>query len=472
MVKEEYHMKKFFLYFCLFTMFSLYSCDRAELEQSPITPKTLKDYKYVFQVSSDKSNLLTRGFLDKSDWEINDQIYIFIDGNKEEICKIAYLGEGQWSLDDVKTSTPFANNQGKIVAIYASSYIGDIDMEFFQMRGDILFTEDGIYKKEGDVICITLNMNQRPLNRIIIEGVNNWVSLESLTAPYVLKSLNPIILDKIKTGFPNSYYNDSKTAVYYGILDSNNNSTIIRLRDDDGTIYERTYNQIPTLGESIIIQGPLSPQSDQWVRKVLVDGITLNTTDVKLTIGESYSLQAKLKNPNATNNNLIWSSSNSNVATINQNGEISAIQNGNAVITVTAEDGSAEALCNVTITNVEDLILIGYNQRSFSNAGGIHISFDLSIYNTYSKPITIVNGLNFSSNNIDVLTSISKFDASLGRNVINPQEGTNCFVNLDFSRYFVYSTGTGSGNQNYVTIDFRVDGKYYTVKKYLPWKLY
>ena len=65
-----------------------------------------------------------------------------------------------------------------------------------------------------------------------------------------------------------------------------------------------------------------------------------------------------------------------------------------------------------------------------------------------------------------------QFDASLGRNVIAPYEGTNCFVNLNFSRYFGYSTGTGTGNQNYVSLDFMVEGKYYTVNKYLPWRLY
>lgn len=479
MVKEEFLMKKLIYYFCLLTIFSLYSCEKEELLQDSMTPKSLNDYKFVFKISTDELNLSTRSFSNKSDWEINDIIYIYIEGNKNEVCKITYLGDGQWSLDDIKTSTPFASKQGKLTAIYATNidYVFDEfdylfpDDELF-VQGDILFTEDGTYEKKGEVICITLNMNKRPLNRIIIEGVDNGTTIESLTSPYKLKSSNPIIWDTNKSVGCFSYYNDSKTAVYFGVLDSYNDATKIRLRDNNGYIYERTYNHTPVLGESIIIYGPLSSQSDQWEKKVFVDGITLDKTALKLSIGDYYSLQANLKHPNATNPNLIWSSSNPAVATVNDRGYITAIQTGNAVITVTAEDGSAEASCNVTVASVEEFIEVGYNQRSFSNAGGIQISFNLSIYNGYSKPITIVDGLGFSSNNIDVLTSLSKFEASLSTNEIAPQEGTTCLVNLNFSKYFGYRTGTFYGNQNYVEIHFRVDGKYYTIKKYLPWELY
>ena len=476
------YMKKLFYICCLFTVCLLHSCDKEEFGQTLISPKSLKDYKYVFQITSAESNMTTRAFSNKSDWQINDEIYFFIEGDKNEVCRITYKGEGEWILNEIKTMAPFANKQGKLVAVYSPNIVyTDVlvkdDVLFTEdgtllVEGDVLFTEDGTYKKEDDVICITLNMNKRPLNRIIIEGVDDGTSIESFTTPYALTSLNPIIWSTMINGVPYEYDNSSRTAVYYGMIDSYDDATtIIRLRDKDGCIYERTYNKTPILGESIIINGPLSFQSDLWEKKVLVDDITLNANTLNLSIGDTYSLQASLKNPNATNTNLIWSSSNPNVATVNENGVITAIQRGNATIIVGAEDGSVEVSCNVIVANVEDFIDIGYNLRSMSNGGGIQISFSLPIKNDYIKDIKIVNGLRFGSNSVAVISSLSKFEASLGKNEIAPQEVSNCMVNLNFSGYFSFKTGSWAGNQNYLEIDFMVEGKIYTIRKYLPWNL-
>lgn len=80
-----------------------------------------------------------------------------------------------------------------------------------------------------------------------------------------------------------------------------------------------------------------------------VEGVSLDTTSLNMTkIGQSAQLIATVTPANATNKNVTWSSSNTDVATV-ENGVITAVGSGTAIITVTTEDGSKTATCTVTV---------------------------------------------------------------------------------------------------------------------------
>ncbi|MDR6549122.1 Ig-like domain-containing protein [Paenibacillus qinlingensis] len=78
-------------------------------------------------------------------------------------------------------------------------------------------------------------------------------------------------------------------------------------------------------------------------------GVTLDQHALQLTVGQSASLQAAVLPSNASNQSLFWSSSNSQVATV-VNGQVTALANGTATITVTTMDGSLTDTCTVTVT--------------------------------------------------------------------------------------------------------------------------
>ena len=82
-----------------------------------------------------------------------------------------------------------------------------------------------------------------------------------------------------------------------------------------------------------------------------VSGITLNKTALNLTIGASESLVATISPSNATNKDVEWTSSNTNVATVDTTGKVKAISTGSAIITVKTKDGAKIATCNVTVKN-------------------------------------------------------------------------------------------------------------------------
>ena len=82
---------------------------------------------------------------------------------------------------------------------------------------------------------------------------------------------------------------------------------------------------------------------------VSVTGVTLDKSVTTLEVGDTETLTATIAPSNATNKNVSWSSDAPSVATVS-NGVVNAVGDGSATITVTTEDGSYTATCNVTVT--------------------------------------------------------------------------------------------------------------------------
>jgi hypothetical protein len=82
--------------------------------------------------------------------------------------------------------------------------------------------------------------------------------------------------------------------------------------------------------------------------QVPVTGILLDITDTQLSAGNSETIIATVVPDNATNKGVTWSSSEDDVATVD-NGVIMAESAGTATITATTVDGVYEAECEVTV---------------------------------------------------------------------------------------------------------------------------
>ena len=80
-----------------------------------------------------------------------------------------------------------------------------------------------------------------------------------------------------------------------------------------------------------------------------VTSVSLDKTSLELTEGETAQLNATVEPDNASNKSVTWASSNSAVATVDQNGNVEAVGAGTATITVTTEDGNYTAACTVTV---------------------------------------------------------------------------------------------------------------------------
>ncbi len=79
-----------------------------------------------------------------------------------------------------------------------------------------------------------------------------------------------------------------------------------------------------------------------------VTDVKLTLTTKELKINETVQLTAKVE-PSDANQNVIWSSSQESVATVDVNGLVTAVSEGKATITVTTEDGGKTATCEITV---------------------------------------------------------------------------------------------------------------------------
>ena len=81
-----------------------------------------------------------------------------------------------------------------------------------------------------------------------------------------------------------------------------------------------------------------------------VESVSLDKTTLTLKPGTSDTLSATVAPEDATDKSLRWTSSNTNVATVDATGKVTAAGNGTAVITASTVDGGFTAQCTVTVS--------------------------------------------------------------------------------------------------------------------------
>lgn len=85
---------------------------------------------------------------------------------------------------------------------------------------------------------------------------------------------------------------------------------------------------------------------------VPVTGLKLSSESLTLQEKDSHTLTATVEPADATNKAVTWESSDTDIATVGEDGTVTAVSVGSATVTATAADGSgANASCEVTVTH-------------------------------------------------------------------------------------------------------------------------
>lgn len=132
-----------------------------------------------------------------------------------------------------------------------------------------------------------------------------------------------------------------------------------------------------------------------------VASITLSQTSVSLKATETVSLTATVAPETATVKDVNWLSDNPEVATVDENGVITAVAVGEAVITATATDGSGvKATCSVSViaTPAEGVTIETPDKTTFKAGESIKLNASVLPETTTDKTIT------WTSSNLAVAT--------------------------------------------------------------------
>ena len=132
---------------------------------------------------------------------------------------------------------------------------------------------------------------------------------------------------------------------------------------------------------------------DDDLKNVSVTGVTITPTTLTLKTGTTGTLTATVVPENAAGTTVAWSSSDTNIATI-ENGIVTAISEGSTTIKVKTDDGGFTATCEVTVTNDAP-------------------AFDESKYH-FDLFLTVGKHGGMSSKNTTVVNSVNKLTADMG----------------------------------------------------------
>lgn len=127
-----------------------------------------------------------------------------------------------------------------------------------------------------------------------------------------------------------------------------------------------------------------------------IQSIDFDKEKIELRIGSKSVLQTYLQPFNAEYENILWNSTNENVATVSPKGVITAVAPGTTTITATVETekgADCSASCIVTVSDVSGINAVPYNPLSaWIDNGMLHIKGlkpgnIFSIYDAMGKPV-------------------------------------------------------------------------------------
>lgn len=182
-----------------------------------------------------------------------------------------------------------------------------------------------------------------------------------------------------------------------------------------------------------------------------VTSIDIDKKELSISIGEKATIEATITPSYAENKNITWSSSNKNIAIVN-NGEITALSPGTTEIKAISEDGNKEAICKVTVTSppIESISFINEEQTVYIESETKLTTISEPKNSTIENPIWqssdeqvatvengIVNALSIGETTITISNQDKTITASIKINVVNkPKEKLNITVegyNLNFN---------------------------------------
>ena len=156
------------------------------------------------------------------------------------------------------------------------------------------------------------------------------------------------------------------------------------------TITEADTKESPLATDVETVNKSISYDHTDNITKYVI-GVTLDTPTLTLEKGSTHTLIATIEPQDATNTKVTWKSSHPSVVEVNQEGTINALQIGKATITVTTEDGSKTATCEVTVEDItpeppplpEETIVLSKTGYTINKGEELKVSATVNIYTEY-----------------------------------------------------------------------------------------
>lgn len=226
---------------------------------------------------------------------------------------------------------------------------------------------------------------KKNLKYIYIIMISVFISLNSVYA-----EVTGITLKKNETTLGIGYSETLKYDLPSGL----NSSNIIWRSSNEKVATVNSSGKVTAIANgSTIITASINGYTSSCTIKVStnyipINGVSLNKSNLNMTIGTSENLISIISPSNASNKDVTWGSSNKSVATVDQNGTVIAKKTGTTIITVYSSGYSAT--CTINVIDIINLKGITINKTSLTlkekNSETLKITFNPS--NATNKKIT------------------------------------------------------------------------------------
>ena len=236
----------------------------------------------------------------------------------------------------------------------------------------------------------------------------------------------------VSTPEPGAYYvavrpgTYSANTIYFEFYDAAGNS-----------ILKYTYPKSLNAARGKLVDwGDISKKGD-----VPVLGVSLDKTSMDMELGTSKQLTATITPENATNKGLTWTSLNSNVATVDKNGLVTAWKEGTATINVNTKDGNKKASCTVTVKKVP-VTNVYLDNTSLVLVAGENAQLNATVFpnNATDKSVTWTSSNTSVASVVDgKVTAKSAGSAIITAKSTDGNKTATCFVEVTLNGVFSVS---------------------------------
>lgn len=254
------------------------------------------------------------------------------------------------SMQGSDTSGTFSNEDGGMIKAYNNYMVGQ--------KSYIAYTEN---HEDFDAYEVSTATETVPSSVTSLKGGNTYNNFDTSDIMYTYTADTP---EKAK----------EKVEKYAGRLNGGDFKWEFTSEDDeDDGVNADLKEALENYETSLLSVGgnsiPTEPSNPEEPSDVPVESISLNITNKAIKIGETVQLTAEILPENATNKKLIWSTDDEKIATVNQEGLVTAISTGETIITVTTEDGKKKATCEIVVMGNEEKVVatIEYSETDLTN---------------------------------------------------------------------------------------------------------
>lgn len=134
----------------------------------------------------------------------------------------------------------------------------------------------------------------------------------------------------------------------------------------EGDNYRLTINDLPVgtyTVEGVSSSGSIEKQLDIVRDVVPVTGVSVDISSATMIVGEQLFIPTTITPNDATDQTINWSTSDPSIATVDTEGYVTAVSQGEAIITATTADGNFQSTSTITVENI--IMLIAPNPATF-----------------------------------------------------------------------------------------------------------